>query len=314
MIAFTIIIIIGLSIINFVSILYYKYTLKSFILKETKLYLELKNKNSSVALPSYLKISQSPLVKGNYEFINKFYDKYVFLDLSYEEKKVKDFALLLFLWETILVVSLMFIMYITLVKYIKKEYFFKSFLEILLLTLTHKLGNFLSVQKINIELIRLRCKEKSISRLEKAYMLMEKDFKFSLKVLRNLHNDNMEILNLREEILKVLTFFEDFLSEKEVKLSLKDIYIKINPNDLENILFPLIENAIYYSNKRIYIKLCQSKGNNACIFIKNDIKDKKELKGAGVGLKIVEFIIRKYNSLLEIKNNKNFLVVVCFKK
>ncbi|MDQ7055809.1 MAG: hypothetical protein Q9M89_04730 [Persephonella sp.] len=200
-------------------------------------------------------------------------------------------------------------MYFTIIKYIKNEEYIRKYLEILILTITHKLGNFLSVQKINIDLIKSKCRIKAVHRLENAYSLIEKDFKFTIKTLKNLGETEKSLttVNLKDMIEDVLHHFVENLHNKEIKLKLQNVYIKADPNDLENILFSVIENAVKFSENRIYIKMCK-KDSKIYIYIKNDVGEMS--RGAGVGIQIAQFLLSQYGGQIRTHAGRDYLTVL----
>ena len=231
------------------------------------------------------------------------------LDPSYKDKKLKEFAFTLLMWEAVLVLTLMVLIYFTIIRYIRKEEYIKRYLEILLLTISHKLGNFLSIQSLNINLIKSKCNLKAVNRLENAYSIIEKDFKFTLKTLKNLRDieENITTINIKDVIEDVVHNFQENLKDKNVRLDIFDVYIKADPNDIENIFFAIIENTAKFSEKKVFIKMCL-KEKNLYIFIKNDVGEIE--KGAGIGLEIAEFLISNYNGEIKTHIGRDFLTMI----
>ncbi len=311
---FLAILIIGLSIINSISIFYFKLNFEQELSNEAKLVGELVNLNPNTELPFYFKYSEKFELDPDYEIILKTNSGYIYVNKIYKYSKIKSYALILFLWESALVLLLIYLFYITVLRYLKKEEETKKFLELFILALTHKLGNFLSIQKLNLELIKTKCGNlKALERLEKSYQFMEKDFNLSLKVLKNIKNiDNQKkLINLKDIIENILKQFETELEEKDLKLRLKDAYVRINETDAENIFFNLIENSIKYSENKIYIRIFKTK-KNICVAVKNDIGASE--KGSGVGELIINYLVGKYGGKYIKKVKKEYLGLVLFKK
>jgi len=309
LLTFTFLLAFGLSAINLVAVLFFKYNIETQIYRETRLYVEAYKYNPSVKLPSYVKIFDKIPDTNRYEIIGIANGKYIVLDKYFKNEKTKEFALTLLLWDAVLILSIMLLLYFTIVRYIKRDEYLRKYLEILILTITHKLGNFLSIQRINIDLIKSKCGLKAVNRLENAYSLIEKDFKFTIRTLKNLESSekNITTVNLKDVIEDILYHFIENLKEREVYTRLKNIYIKIDPNDIENILFTLVENAVKFSEKKIYIKMC-GKEKDVYIFIKNDVGTVN--KGAGVGLEIAEFLISQYGGEIKTHIGRDFLTVI----
>ncbi|WP_456393606.1 sensor histidine kinase [Persephonella sp.] len=309
LITFTFILALGLSAINLVAVLFFKYSIEGQIYRESRLYVEVYRYNPSVRLPEYIKLFDRLPDSPSYEIIGMVNGRYVTLDKEYKTRKTKEFATTLLMWDAVLILSTMLLIYFTIIKYIKKEEYLRRYLEILILTITHKLGNFLSVQRINIDLIKSKCRIKAVNRLESAYSLIEKDFKFTIRTLKNLGNaeKNIKTVNLKDLVEDILHHFIENLKDRDVITRLKNIYIKIDPNDIENILFTVIENAVKFSEKRIHIKMC-SDGKYVYIFIKNDVGTVN--KGAGIGLEIAEFLISQYGGEIKTHIGRDFLTVL----
>ena len=181
----------------------------------------------------------------------------------------------------------------------------KDYLEIVLLVISHKLGNFLSIQKINLEIIKEKCNLNAVNRLNYAFDFIERDFKLTLNILKNIENidfqgDKVNVKDLIEDILRNFDL-------KYVKLKLKNISIKTNKNDLENLLYILIENSIKYSKNKIYIRMCLNE-RKLLIAIKNDIGH--VITGRGLGLELAKFLAKKNNWKLYTKSKKEFLAIL----
>ena len=231
------------------------------------------------------------------------------LDISYKDKKLKEFAFTLLMWEAVLILVLMVLIYFTIIRYIRKEDYIRRYLEILLLTITHKLGNFLSIQRLNIDIIKSKCRLKAVNRLENAYSIIEKDFKFTIKTLKNLGEaeKNITTVNIKDVIENVVHHFQENLKDKSVRLDIFDAYVKMDPNDIENIFFAVIENAAKFSENKVFIKMC-SKDKNLYVFIKNDVGMVE--KGAGIGLEIAEFLISHYGGEIKTHIGRDFLTMI----
>ena len=245
--------------------------------------------------------------------MDKIDDKLIAVDDTALSEKIRKFAFTLFIWETAVILTLMLIFYKTIIKYIKKEENIKSFLELMLLTTTHKLGNFLSIYRVNVEILKDRCKTRALERLENAYSIMEKDFSIATKTLKKLSIRKKEPkdINIKNRLIEILSLFGQILKDKKVILSLSDSTVRIDDEDLENILFTVIENVVKYSRSKIHVKMCSDK-ENVYIFLRNDFKDIS--KGSGVGLKLVEFIVNQYGGELITRAKKDFLTVILLPK
>ncbi|WP_456402012.1 hypothetical protein [Persephonella sp.] len=313
LIIFSIILAVGFSVINGISILFFKNNLEYQLYKEAHLYKTILVENPDIKLPYYFKISNhyDPETEEIITFIGS---SYFILDKNYKLSKIKTFSFNLFIWESVLIITLLFIMYITIIRHIQEKEENRKLLEVFLLTITHKLGNFLSSQKLNIELIKNKCKIKPVERLELAYSYIETDFKNSLNMLKKIseHQKKLRIINIKDILSDSINLYTQNLKEKKVILRLKDFYIKIDPVDAENVFHTIIENSIKYSKSFIHIKVCVKK--KVCyVFIRNDIESIQ--KGSGIGLKIAEFLLNRYRGELMVRPKKDtFLTVIKLKR
>ncbi len=313
MLIFITILVIGISLINTISIIYFKFNLESSILKEINCYKKIFEYDPYFTPPPYILINKITAINKDYEVVGKVKDYFIFLKKDYKKQKLKSFASTLFIWEAIIVISLIFVMYATIINFIKKEEENINFLEFLILSITHKIGNFLAIQKLNIEILKLKYpEEKAVNRIEENYRFIEKDFKITLESIQNLKKtQKKKLINFKDIVEQTVKNFEDVLKNKKLNLRLKDCYLKISEIDAENIVFNLIENSVKYSQKSITIKICCT-SKYFYLIIKNDISEQKE--GTGIGLEIVRYLLEKNNGKLYTKAKKNYITVVKIKK
>ncbi len=306
----------GLSMINVVSFLFYKLSLQQNIQEKAQLVYLLSKSNKGYKIPKYFLITDKLTFNNKYELVyfNQLDNKYVFLSRSYLNKKLINFAQLLILWDFVLIVSLMSILYFTIGRYLKKEMEVKKYLETVLLAVSHKLGNFLSIQKVNLEIIENKCNIPALKRLMSAFDVIEKDFKFTTDILKKINaykEDKVEV-RIDKIIEEIINNFSTILKTKILILRLKPSVLRTNYDDLKNLLYILIENAVLHSDKKIYIKMCGDK-KFIYIFIKNDINT--DFKGgSGIGLEIAKFLADRNNIKLITRAKNNFLVVLKIKK
>jgi len=187
-----------------------------------------------------------------------------------------------------------------------------DYLKIILLVFTHKLGNFLSLQRVNLELLKNKYgSSKALKRMEEGYTLMEKNFFQLLSAVKNLgKEEEVETVNLKELLEHLLTHFSSVLRDKEVRVYLKEVHTRMKKSDAENLLFFLLDNAVKYSSSKIWIRLGKIKEKPYFVLC-NDISS-VPLKGSGVGLKLVEFICNNYNFKFRIKKSSVFCIVIQF--
>lgn len=285
--------VIGFSIINIVTILYMKNLIYAEIIQDVQVYKELGERGNQFY--PYLNIVDNPEDFPDYKVIEQFEDKYIVLKKDYIAKRLWKFLLTLTLWEIILISILNILVYKVLSSSLKKEEKIIGILEVFILAFTHKLKNFLGTQKINVEILKMQYPDnKAIYRLEKAYILMEKDFDILIQTLKALRHfeEKIEDINIREIIEEIIKELESVYPEKSILIKLSNFNVKADRKDLKNILFVILENAFKYSNKNIFI-VDKMEKDSYILRVENDIEFQK--KGSGVGLEIAKFLAKKYN-------------------
>jgi hypothetical protein len=300
----------GLSILNAVSVTLLKQEIENRIVKEAELYSLLCGDKCN--LPDYVVVSKGAIISDELKPVLKREGKIFWVNTGYIKNRLKEVALTIFLWEVVLLLSLSIVTAKFINRYLKQEKETRDYLKVILLVFTHKLGNFLSLQRVNLELLKNSCgASKPLKRMEEGYALIEKNFFQLLSAVKELGStEKVEPLNLKEIIEQLLKHFSHVLNDKKVHLSLKDIYFPMKKSDAENLFFFLLDNAIKYSSSKVWIKLGKRKGRFYCILC-NDVSPNSS-KGSGVGLELVKFICRRYGIELKIRRKKDFCVFLYF--
>ena len=223
-------------------------------------------------------------------------------------RKVKDLAICLFLWEAALVLSLSLIFYKLLWLHLKEREENRQFLEMLLLTLSHKLGNFLAAQRVNIEILKQTQNLKAVQRLEKGYEFMEKEAKHTLQIIKNFkgHLRQRQKIDLTALIREIVSGFKEELEGKFLDISLSPVQIYGVKTEIEMIFYILIENAVKYADKEIFMHLI-FKDNKPLFIIKNDINPYIS-KGSGIGLKLAERLAKANKIKLTFKKENGYFI------
>ena len=308
---FTLIVIVGFSILNSIAFLYYKNTLENSLIKEALVYLKLYNFDSSVRLPEYAKIlrENEPLPSTDFIPFLKKQDKIFYIKESFFKEKYTSFFVNFLLWDTVLILGLYVFFYYTIIRYIKREANLRKALELSVLSISHKLGNFLSINKMNLELLKERCPSKEVERLIKSYNSVEKDFKHISEILKSLDTGSKTtVVNVKTIIEKSMRNFENSIENKNLLLNLKDYYLRTEEEKLKIVIQNLIENAVKYSNRFIHIKMC-SKKQKLILVIRNDINSNQD-RNTGLGLSIIEKLLPDLNGKIKYRAGKNSYISV----
>jgi len=239
------------------------------------------------------------------EWLSEFFNKDKISKRNLVEIKFKDYVKNVLLWEFLLVLSLMLVLYKIIERMTRQEREYRDFLELILLTISHKFGNFLATQRGNIEILKLRNDARALERLEKSYLYIQEDFHRILDTINKFRDlkHSKEKINLRETVERILTLTQ---VKVEIKTLLNDVYVNSNREMLENIVFPIIENALKYSKDIVQIRLSRKQ-----LVVRNKIFSEQD-KGSGIGLKIVETLAKKMGYRL-IYRTKGEYFLVCLK-
>ncbi len=302
--------VVGFSIMNVVSTMYIKGLIEEQLAQEGKLYSKLLLYNRGEKYPEYIAISDKPLLREDYTILAFTGKHYIAVSNSYIRKKLIRYALIIFLWEGVLVVVIFLLLYYTIYRYLKRESESKEFLNILILALTHRLGNFLASQRLNLEMIpdsppKKRLKM-SLDTLERSY----EDTLKAMEMLQEASEGRKEGVDISELVLSTALLYEEKLS-KDVRIKVSQ-GVRINTNllYLKMLIDLLIENAMKYSERKVYIRVLKFKGKNI-VAVRNDFTGKGTEGGSGMGLRIANFIAGRIGAELHIKAKRCFTVLVC---
>ena len=308
LIYFTVALTFGFFIINIVSFFYIKNYIDKNLEKDIEIYKKIYIYKDKRKLIPYLHITDKRENVEDTDIVGKIDDKYIVVDRKKLYERLIHYIITLFLWEIFIMVLVLTLANKLVQSTIDKEKEIKGILEVFILAFTHKLKNFLGIQKVNVEILKIAFNKKALIRLEKAYLLMEKDFEILIQALKSLREfrekrEELDIKKIFEEIVKELA---SIYPEKSILLQLKSFIVKADEKDVKNILFVILENAFKYSEKRIFVTYSDDK-NFYTIKVSNDIYFQE--KGTGVGLEIAKFLAKKYNWEIQNEAKENEYVL-----
>jgi len=197
----------------------------------------------------------------------------------------------LFLLEVPVIAVISFLIYKTFLSYLGREKKAKDLIRLFFLLYAHKLGNFLSLNKVNLELLNRRCgSDKALMRLKKSYTFLEEDFRKSLEYVRSLETKQEEIfMDISSLIKRLVSKYHNLFPDRELELNLCPFSVKVKRQDAENLFQILIENAFKYSNR--FVKVEMKRVNKSCrILFVNDTGMPPSASGSGVGLKLATLL------------------------
>ena len=293
-------------IINSIAFLYYKKAVENSILNEIFAYIELYS-FGNISYPAYIKIKKEDELLENYEFlaIARRNNLIAYVDKNYLDRKYIKFYINILLWDTVIIIALFLFFHYTIIRYIRKEKNIREALEITILSISHKLGNFLAINRTNIELLREKYSGKEIDRLLNSYSVLEKDFKHVSMLLKELDSmSSKKIVNVKTIIEKNIKELKPLLNDKKLIINLNDFYIRTDSGKLNIVIQNLLENAFKFSKSFIHIKFCSNNKGQAMLIIRNDINESIR-ESTGIGLKIVEKLVPDIKGKLIYRAKKN---------
>ena len=220
----------------------------------------------------------------------------------------------------LIIFNLFIIFFIVITAYILGNIFLSpmkktiSDLENFIRDTTHEMNTPISIIMSNIEILQLKNIEyKECNRIQKAAKRLNKIFD-DLKFITLNHTIKKEVntINLKTLLLERIQYFELHSST-----NLKDKYIKADIEDMTRLIDNLLSNAKKYSKKFIKIKLTDKylsiendgKINNIKNITQKFTRENNSEGGFGLGLYIVDQIVKKYNFKLNIKNSNNSVII-----
>ena len=294
---------ISVSILSALFLIYIKKETDLRLMKEVSFYMDKIKHNENIKLPPYLKITFKKTPDS--VFLAK-QGKYLHIDKNHYYKPLYYFTALILSVIFALTIFHSYLLYKILSEIERKNKDINQLFETLILSISHKLGNILASQSVNIEMLKSNYSPKYISRIEQSYEIMKNDLKLILEFIKNSKFDTgISNVEISKYISEILGEYKGLFPNKNLNLRIKKANIKANSLDIKNLLLAVIENAFLYSQNKIFIKL-QNYRNKMYLIIKNDINPASTLKeGSGIGLLIAESIAKKYDILLKRKLSKD---------
>jgi len=286
-IIFALVIVLIFSVINFVTLYFFKEEQQRHFEETLSLYQKILEKDKNYPLPLNIKRYGDELI----------------IDQNYLDERFKKYTKTVLLWESLLVVVLMYLFYKVLIAISKKEIEYEEFLKLLIFIMSHKIGNFLSVMETNLEILKIKPENRVIERIQNSCNILNEEITKTIQTVKKLpsYKSKKQSVNLKDIVLEILKQFEP---KHILKLSLQDIFVNLDRVAIETILFLIFDNAFKYSKNKIHIKLCH-KG----IAVRNDFAELG--KGSGVGLQIVEYLAKKSGYTLKYRaKGEHFLLIL----
>ncbi len=305
-----------------------------FLALNTLLFFELKkNAEESIyykAYAHYLLYSINPNYRGDENFTlseqaskglafafkdprDQFKNVYVIVREGYLTEVIKPSIKKLFFLQFLMIFSLIALYQMVLEILWKKVEEGREFSRALVQSITHKLGNFISVQKTNLSLLKKAYTQQILDRMQRSIERLEKDVGLILRLSQEGTEPFRVWTNLRQSLENTISFLKEDLEGKKLLLSCKEnIYVFADERELEDILYNLLSNAVKYSTSFINIKAMIYK-NKLLLTIRNDYLE-TDRKGMGLGLRLLEKHIKRLGGELTIRVKGKYNLHVCFRR
>lgn len=288
-ITFAISVVLIFSVINFITINFFKEQQHKYEEEILGLYKEILKQNKTYQLPYYIKS----------------YENELFFEESYINDRFQRFSMTVLIWELLLIVVLSYLFYKILNIISRKEKEEEEFLRFLFFVLSHKIGNFLSTMNTNIEILRLKPESRVLQRMQISCNIIGTELQKTMQTIKKLPKTSRsrQKINLRELIKNIISKFS---ADKKLLLSEQEVYIYNNSEVVETIIFLLLDNAFRYAQSKIHIKIFRN-----AVAIRNDFTE--IVKGSGLGLQIAEYLCRSNRLQLKYRaKGEHFIAVLTF--
>jgi len=217
------------------------------------------------------------------------------------DRRIRDFAINLFLWELVSILSITYLFYNLLSIYEQHKHETQTFLKIILQAVSHKFGNFLAGQKINLALFKEFREEQDLEKIELSLGVMESDLSQVLKLIENFQTVHWEsdIVDISSLAGELLDEYSCIFGRRRVKFRASKARIRFSCLKLRVILSILFENAFRYSASNVRCRV-GTFGRKVYIFISNDLVPAPP-RSTGLGLHILKDLIRKNGPELKVR-------------
>ncbi|WP_456370626.1 hypothetical protein [Thermodesulfatator atlanticus] len=240
---------------------------------------------------------------------------YYALENPLNRNKIFSFAKYFFLWEALLAISVSYIFYRLFAIYERYKKDQEEFLSLLVKTLSHRFGNFISAQKLGLNVLSQKYHSKSINTLIRSCNLMEHDLRHLLVVLdsflerKDLEN-NVTISALLKESRQQ---YAHVFGEKTIKVSSFKEPKFFKRTEACFVMALLLENAYRYGKSFIWLRAGRYRGISYLALI-NDLGDSHPPPGTGLGLYLAKRFAARAGLEIATKKNENHYISLIYEK
>ncbi|MCX8164500.1 MAG: hypothetical protein N3D14_03820 [Aquificaceae bacterium] len=230
---------------------------------------------------------------------------------EYLQENTKSLIKKLFFFEFLLIFTLVLLYQIVVESYVKKLREKEEWVRSLMLSLVHRLGNFMATHRVLLAILKKSYPEDSnLKSMEKSLIKAQRDFHIFMSLVRDDKSLETGIFDLKEFVLESFKYLEEDAVKKRILLGLKSMPVRINKADLEDILYNLIGNAVKHSKSLVHIKICPK---TRLLVISNDVGEGAS-SGMGMGVELTSRLLSKYRFELTVRLRRRYTVFISFKE
>lgn len=236
-----------------------------------------------------------------------FYMKIAPIDPLYALESTVTFGISLFLWIAGLSIIAVILFHELLVRYVEQRERAYRFKQTMSQMLSHKLGNFLVTQKVNLSILQEHFSQDVLRRASQSLTVMESQFKDIMKVIEEFRPEYVErkVVDLRDIVLSVVDEYPEDVIKNRVRLRIQKAPVFVNFDEARIFAHLIIDNALKYSDKVVYIRTGIFRKDPYLIVV-NDILRGVATHGAGMGLIIAENVATSLHVSFRTFSRKNF--------
>ena len=236
---------------------------------------------------------------------------YVAVREEYLTESIKPSLKRLFFFQFLLIFSLILVYQLALDRLWKNVEEGREFGMYLIKSVSHKLGNFLAVQKTNLSLLQKTNSPQALGRMQRSIKRLEKDVSLILRLSEEELKPVKVWVDFWNVLENVLSLFEEEIKEKKfIFRKGKDLYLYADERVLEDVLYNLLSNAIKYSKSFVHLRVFVGK-DRVLFSVRNDFVENAK-GGMGLGLRLLQRHAQRMDSQLVIRKKKHYTVHLCF--
>ncbi|MFN3813447.1 MAG: sensor histidine kinase [Aquificaceae bacterium] len=230
----------------------------------------------------------------------------------YVEKLINDPIKRIFFAEFLTIFSVILVYQLVIDNFLRKIHEQEEWTKSLIVSIAHKFGNFLSVQKVNLSLLKSgKTDGSTIRRIERSLSRVEKDMNLFLNILKEEKHMKKEWIRADRILIDLLKDFEEDMMDKRLIAKLSEVYVYADSVDLMDIFFNLISNSIKHSKSFVQIRMCKT--NEEALFVFRNDMSSASGGGMGVGNVLLSKVVERQGGKLSVRIKKYYTAFLSLK-